>query len=111
MRIKESQFRALVRREIKALLEAEGEEETDAAALEPGAEEQPEAEPDQEEEKEEVSKATKMAQKLVEKIKQDSELTSAESITDMFIVFIDSMNFSNETKLQILRNVKTETIQ
>lgn len=106
MRIKESQFRALIRKEIKSLLEAEGEEEMDAAAPEAGAEEQPEAEPEQEE----VSKATKMAQKLVEKIKQDSELTSAESITDMFIVFIDSMGFSNETKLQILRNVKTETV-
>jgi len=107
MRIKESQFRALIRKEIKALLEAEGEE-LDATTPEAGAEkEQPEAEPEQEE----VSKATRMAQKLVEKIKQDSELTSAESIQDMFVVFIESMNFSNETKLQILKNVKTETVR
>ena len=107
MRIKESQFRALVRKEIKALLEAEDQEMDPTAAPDAGAEEQPTEEP----EPEEVSKATKMAQKLVERIKQDSELTSAESIQDMFVVFIESMNFSNETKLQILRNVKTETVR
>jgi hypothetical protein len=109
MRIKESQFRALIRREIKALLEAEGEDEMNIGTPETGAEEQPEAQP--EPEQEEVSKATKMAQKLVERIKQDSELTSAESITDMIVVFMESMGFSNETKLQILRNVKTETVR
>ena len=105
MRIKESQFRALVRKEIKALLEANEEEPEMTGAPEAGAEEQPEPE------QEEVSKATKMAQKLVERIKQDSELTSAESIQDMFVVFIESMGFSNETKLRILQSVKTETIR
>jgi len=106
MRIKESQFRALIRREIKALLEAEGEEETNTMNPTVDTEEEPEEEP----QAEEVSKATKMAQKLVERIKLDSELTSAESITDMFVVLIESMGFSNETKLQILKNVKTETV-
>ena len=109
MRIKESQFRALVRKEIKAFLEANEEEPEMTGAPEAGAEEQPQ--PEAEPQEEEVSKATKMAQKLVERIKQDSELTSADSIQDMFIVFMESMGFSNETKLQILKNVKTETIQ
>ena len=108
MRIKESQFRALVRKEIKALLEANEEEPEMTGAPEAGAEKQPQPEAQPEEE---VSKATKMAQKLVERIKQDSELTSAESIQDMFVVFIESMGFSNETKLRILQSVKTETIR
>ncbi len=101
MRIKESQIRAAIRKEIKSLLEANEEDPEMTGA--------PEAKP--EPEVEEASKATMMAQKLVERIKQDSELTSAESITDMFVVLIDSMNFSNETKLQILKSVKTETIR
>ncbi len=101
MRIKESQIRAAIRKEIKALLEANEEDQEMAGA--------PEAKP--EPKVEEASKATMTAQKLVEKIRQDSELTSAESITDMFVVFIDSMGFSNETKLQILKNVKTETVR
>ena len=107
MRIKESQIRAIIRKEIKSLLEANEEDQEMTGAPEGGNE--PEAKP--EPEVEEASKATMMAQKLVEKIKQDSELTSAESITDMFVVFLDSMGFSNETKLQILKNVKTETVR
>ena len=109
MRIKESQFRALVRKEIKALLEANEEVPEMTGAPEAGAEEQPQ--PKAEPQEEEVSKATKMAQKLVERIKQDSELTSAESIIDMFNVFIDSMGFSNETKLHILKTVKEDSIR
>ena len=105
MRITESQLRKAVRREIAAILKEE-EEEQNPQMDAPAPEEEPQEEPEQEE----VSKATKMAQKLVERIKQDSELTSAESITDMVIVFMESMGFSNETKLQILRNVKTETV-
>jgi len=105
MRITESQLRKAVRQQIAAILREEEEEQKpqmDAPA--------PEEEPQEEPEQEEVSKATKMAQKLVERIKQDSELTSAESVTDMVVVFMESMGFSNETKLQILRNVKTETV-
>ena len=105
MRITESQLRKAVRRQITAILKEEEEQNPQMGMQAP--EEQPEAEPEQEE----VSKATKMAQKLVERIKQDSELTSAESITDMFVVFMESMGFSNETKLQVLRNVKTETVR
>lgn len=105
MRITESQLRKAVRREIAAILKEE-EEEQNPQMDAPAPKEEPQEEPEQEE----VSKATKMAQKLVERIKQDSELTSAESITDMVVVFMESMGFSNETKLQILRNVKTETV-
>ncbi len=105
MRITESQLRKAVRREIAAILKEEDEQNPQMGG--PAPEEQPKEEPEQEE----VSKATRMAQKLVERIKQDSELTSAESITDMFIVFLESMGFSNETKLQVLRNVKTETVR
>ncbi|CAB4143578.1 hypothetical protein UFOVP450_173 [uncultured Caudovirales phage] len=104
MRITESQLRKTVRRQIAAILKEEEEQNPQMGMQAP--EEQPQEEPEQEE----VSKATKMAQKLVERIKQDSELTSAESVTDMVIVFMESMGFSNETKLQILRNVKTETV-
>ena len=100
MRITESQLRKAVRQQIAAILKEEEEQNPQMGMQAP--EEQPE---------EEVSKATRMAQKLVEKIKQDSELTSAESITDMFVVFMESMGFSNETKLQVLRNVKTETVR
>lgn len=105
MRITESQLRKAVRQQIAAILKEEEEQNPQMRMQSP--EEQPEVEPEQEE----VSKATKMAQKLVERIKQDSELTSAESIQDMFVVFMESMGFSNETKLQILRNVKTETVK
>ena len=101
MRITESQLRKTVRRQIAAILKEEEEQNPQMGM------QAPEAEPEQEE----ASKATKMAQKLVERIKQDSELTSAESITDMFVVFMESMGFSNETKLQVLRNVKTETVR
>jgi hypothetical protein len=108
MRITESQLRKAVRQQIAAILKEEEEQNPNAQMDAPAPEEeQPQEEPEQEE----VSKATKMAQKLVERIKQDSELTSAESITDMFVVFMESMGFSNETKLQVLRNVKTETIR
>ena len=103
MRITESQLRKAVRQQIAAILKEEEEQNPQMGMQAP--EEQPEPE------QEEVSKATKMAQKLVERIKQDSELTSAESITDMFVVFMESMGFSNETKLQVLRNVKTETVR
>ena len=105
MRITESQLRKAVRQQIAAILKEEEEQNPQMGMQAP--EEQPQEEPEQEE----VSKATKMAQKLVERIKQDSELTSAESITDMFVVFMESMGFSNETKLQVLRNVKTETVR
>jgi len=107
MRITESQLRKAVRQQIAAILREEEEQNPNSLMGTPAPEEQPEAEPEQEE----ASKATKMAQKLVERIKQDSELTSAESVTDMVIVFMESMGFSNETKLQILRNVKTETVK
>jgi len=103
MRITESQLRKAVRQQIAAILKEEEEQNPNAQMDAPA--------PEEEQPQEEVSKATKMAQKLVERIKQDSELTSAESITDMFIVFMESMGFSNETKLQVLRNVKTETVK
>ena len=103
MRITESQLRKAVRQQIAAILKEEEEQNPNAQMDAPA--------PEEEQPQEEVSKATKMAQKLVERIKQDSELTSAESITDMFVVFMESMGFSNETKLQILRNVKTETVR
>ncbi len=103
MRITESQLRKAVRQQIAAILKEEEEQNPQMGMQAP--EEQPEPE------QEEVSKATQMAQKLVQRIKQDSELTSAESITDMFVVFMESMGFSNETKLQVLRNVKTETVR
>lgn len=104
MRITESQLRKAIRQQIAAILKEEEEQnpQMDAPA------EKPEQEP---EEEQGPSKGTMFAQKVVEKLKQDSELTSAESITDMFIVFLNSMNFSNETKLQVLRNVKTETVR
>ena len=103
MRITESQLRKAVRQQIAAILKEEEEQNPNAQMDAPA--------PEEEQPQEEVSKATKMAQKLVERIKQDSELTSAESITDMFVVFMESMGFSNETKLQVLRNVKTETVR
>jgi len=103
MRITESQLRKAVRQQIAAILKEEEEQNPNAQMDAPA--------PEEEQPQEEVSKATKMAQKLVERIKQDSELTSAESITDMLVVFLNSMNFSNETKLQVLRNAKTETVR
>ena len=104
MRITESQLRKAVRQQIAAILKEEEEQNPQMDAPAPAPEEQPE-------EEQGPSKATKLAQNIVEKIKRDSELTSAESITDMLIVLLNSMNFSSETKLQILRNAKTETVR
>jgi hypothetical protein len=105
MRITESQLRKAVRQQIVSILKEEEEQnqQMDAPAENPAPEEAPEEQG--------PSKGTMFAQKVVEKLKQDSELTSAESVTDMVIVFLNSMNFSNETKLQILRNAKTETVR
>jgi len=102
MRITESQLRKAVRQQIAAILKEEEEQNPQMDA--PAPEEQPE-------EEQGPSKATMFAQKIVERVKRDSELTSAESVTDMLIVFMESMGFSNETKLQVLRDVKTETIR
>ena len=106
MRITESQLRKAVRQQIVSILREEEEQnqQMDAPAENPAPEEAPE-------EEQGPSKGTMFAQKVVEKLKQDSELTSAESVTDMVVVFLNSMNFSNETKLQILRNAKTETVR
>ena len=105
MRITESQLRKAVRQQIAAILKEEEEQNPQMGM------QTPEEQPEEEQPQEEASKATQMAQKLVQRIKQDSELTSAESITDMFVVFMESMGFSNETKLQVLRNVKIETVR
>ena len=106
MRITESQLRKAVRQQIASILKEEEEQnqQMDPSAEAPAPEEAPE-------EEQGPSKATLFAKKLVEKIKQDSELTSAESIQDMLVVLLSSMNFSNETKLQVLRNAKMETVR
>jgi len=106
MRITESQLRKAVRQQIAAILKEEEEQnqQMDASAEAPAPEQEPA-------EEQGPSKGTMLAQKFVEKMKHDSELTSAESITDMLVVLLNSMNFSSETKLQILRNAKTETVR
>lgn len=105
MRITESQLRKAVRQQIASILREEEEQNPQMGA--PVGKQAPEEEP---EEEQGPSKGTMLAQKFVEKMKHDSELTSAESITDMLVVFLNSMNFSSETKLEILRNAKTETV-
>lgn len=105
MRITESQLRKAVRQQIAAILKEEEQQNPQMGM------QAPEEEPQEEPKEPEVSKATMTAQKLVQRIKQDSELTSAESVTDMFIVFLEAMGFSNETKLRVLQNVKTETVR
>jgi hypothetical protein len=111
MRIKESQLRAIVRKEIKALMEIdEKEPETqDTGASEEQPEEQPKPEPEPEEEG--PSKATQFAQKIVERLKREPELSSPESMIDMMTEFLESMGFGNEAKLNILKTVKTNTIR
>ena len=112
MRIKESQLRAAVRREIKALLEADQEEQDPNAASQetPAEEPQPKEEP-QPEEEEGPSKATQFAQKITERLKREPELSSPEGIIDIMTEFLESLGFSSESKLQILKTVKTNTVR
>lgn len=110
MRIKESQLRAAIRREIKGLLEADQEEENpDAATQEQPAEEpKPEAKP---EEDEGPSKATQFAEKISERLKREPELSSPDALVDIMTEFLESLGFSSESKLQILKTVKTNTVR
>jgi hypothetical protein len=111
MRIKESQLRAAVRREIKALLEADQEQEDPNATSQeaPAEEPQPEEKPQPEEEG--PSKATQFAQKITERLKRDPELSSPEALVDIMTEFLESMGFGSESKLQILKTVKTNTVR
>ena len=108
MRIKESQLRAAIRREIKALMEAD-EEEVDAQAA---PEEQPEEQPKEKPEEDEgPSKATQFAQKITERLKREPELSSPEALIDIMTEFLESLGFGSEAKLQILKTVKTNTVR
>lgn len=107
MRIKESQLRSIVRKEIKALLEADEEQpETQATP-----EEQPKEKPEEAPEEEGPSKATQFAQKIVERLKREPDLSSPEAMTDILTEFLESMGFGSEAKLNILRTVKTNTVR
>lgn len=107
MRIKESQLRSIVRKEIKTLLEAD-EEQPDAQAA---PEEQPEEKPEEKPEDEGPSKATQFAQKISERLSREPELSSPEAMIDIVTEFLDSMGFGNEAKLNILKTVKTNTVR
>lgn len=111
MRIKESQLRAAVRREIKALLEADQEEQDPNMTSQeaPAEEPQPEKEPQPEEEG--PSKATQFAQKITERLKREPDLSSPEAMVDMMTEFLESLGFGSEAKLQILKTVKTNTVR
>ena len=111
MRIKESQLRAAVRREIKALLEADQQEEDPNATPQeqPAEEPQPEEKPQPEEEG--PSKATQFAQKITERLKREPELSSPEAMVDIMTEFLESLGFGSEAKLQILKTVKTNTVR
>jgi len=102
MRIKESQLRSIVRKEIKALMEAD-EEQPEAQAT---PEEQPKPEP----EEEGPSKATQFAEKIVDRLRREPELATADAMVDIITQFLTSMDFSSEAKLTILKTVKTNTI-
>ena len=103
MRIKESQLRSIVRKEIKTLLEAEEEQpETQAT---------PEEKPKEAPQEEGPSKATQFAQKIVERLKREPDLSSPEAMTDILTEFLESMGFGSEAKLNILRTVKTNTVR
>ena len=106
MRIKESQLRAAVRREIKALLEADQEEENPNATPQEAPAEKPQPEED-----EGPSKATQFAQKITERLKREPELSSSEAMVDIMTELLNSLGFGSESKLQILKTVKTNTIQ
>ena len=111
MRIKESQLRSIVRKEIKALLEADEEQPDAQAAPEEQPEEQPEEEPEKAPEEEGPSKATQFAQKITERLKREPELSSPEAMVDIITEFLDSLGFGSESKLQILKTVKTNTVR
>lgn len=103
MRIKESQLRSIVRREIKALMEADEEQpETQAT---------PEEQPEEKPEEEGPSKATQFAQKIVERLEREPDLSSPEAMIDIMTEFLESMGFGNEAKLNILKTVKTNTVR
>ena len=103
MRIKESQLRSIVRKEIKALLEA-SEEQPETQAT-------PEEQPEEAPQEEGPSKATQFAQKIVERLKREPDLSSPEAMTDILTEFLESMGFGSEAKLNILRTVKTNTVR
>lgn len=116
MRIKESQLRLAVRREIKALLEAEEEENPEAASQEQPEEkpeEQPEEKPEPEAKPEEEgpSKAAQFAQKISERLRREPELSSPEAMIDIVTEFLESLGYNSETKLNILKTVKTNTVR
>lgn len=111
MRIKESQLRAIVRKEIKALMEIDEKdpEMQNTNAPEEQPEEQPEPEPEPEEEG--PSKATQFATKIVERLRREPELNSPEAMIDILTEFLESLGFGNEVKLNILKTVKTNTVR
>ena len=109
MRIKESQLRAIVRREIKTLMEIDEKEPEMQDTNAP--EEQPQEEPEPEPEEEGPSKATQFAQKIVERLEREPDLSSPEAMIDIVTEFLESMGFSNEVKLNILKAVKTNTVR
>jgi hypothetical protein len=112
MRIRESQLRAAVRREIKALLEADQEEEDPNTTPQEAPVEEPQPEEKPQPEKEEgPSKATQFAQKITERLKREPELSSPEAMVDIMTEFLDSLGFGSESKLQILKTVKTNTVR
>ena len=102
MRIKESQLRFIVRKEIKALMEAEEEQ--------PEAQGTPEEQPEPQEE-EGPSKATQFAEKITERLKREPELSSPEAMIDIMTEFLESLGFGSEAKLNILKTVKTNTVR
>lgn len=107
MRIKESQLRSIVRKEIKALMEADEEQpETQATP-----EEQPQEQPEEEPEEEGPSKATQFAQKIIQRLEREPDLSSPEAMIDIMTEFLQSLGFGSEAKLNILKTVKTNTVR
>lgn len=108
MRIKESQLRFIVRKEIKALMEAEEEQPEAQGTPEEQPEKQPKPEPQEEEG---PSKATQFAEKITERLKREPELSSPEAMIDIMTEFLESLGFGSEAKLNILKTVKTNTVR